>query len=136
MIDEERYTVRLEKAGFNKKQAETLMNCQYEMMKENFATKLDISELKSELISKIDSNKDEIRNTKSELISKIDSNRDEIRNTKSELTSKIDSNGHGIQNTNQRIENTKNEMIIKLGAMMISGVIITIGSMGLMLRLF
>ena len=91
MFDTERYNERLEKAGFNKEQAEVLMNCQHEMIKENFATKLDISELKSEIGRKIDANGYRIKSTNQK-----------------------------IENTHQKIENTKNEMIIKLGGIVVT----------------
>jgi predicted ribosome quality control (RQC) complex YloA/Tae2 family protein len=49
-----KYTEELKKAGFSPDQADVSMKVLIDVMNENFATKLDIHELKNELNAKID----------------------------------------------------------------------------------
>lgn len=123
MVNALKYTKELEKAGFSHEQAETSIKVLYEVMDDNFATKLDLKEL--EYATRADIKASE-QNLRSELKESEQNLRSELKESEQNLKSELKALEHRMDlqfaDVNSRFRDLENKLVIKLGAIQAASV--------------
>lgn len=125
-----KYTEELEKAGFNRNQAEASVRLLVDVMNENFATKADLNELRSATQSDIFALKSELKADITELRNELKGDivglrnelKGDISELRNELKGEIKELRSEVKSEVMRLESSIKEMeyklTIKLGSMM------------------
>ncbi len=121
MINAIRYTEKLEKAGFSSEQAKNSVDVWMSLMNENFATKSDMREFqlvnKSELREVQVSLQNDMKDLRTDLETQIKDLRTDLETQIKDLKTENDIK---IKNLENQLAATKNDILFKLGSLMIA----------------